>query len=114
MELVVKRCGAGNTPVIEICNDSLDISNVSVLREIMNIIVQLDSRKVIFDLNRISNIDSVGIGVLATIRNVIAGDGIDMAIACGNDVVMNVFELLNMHLVFRSYPTVEEAVNDLP
>ena len=112
MDIHVEQYDEKDATVVEILDTSLNIFNFSALsHELKNSLRRTTKPRVVFDLKNIKHIDSVGIGLLTLMKNMVAHDGADMAIACDNDGVLKVIELLNMSGTLKSYRTLRDAIN---
>lgn len=111
MDTLVEQYDEKETTVIEILDTSMNIFNFSELsRELKNSLGRATKPQVVIDLKNIKHIDSVGIGLLTMMKNMVVRDGADMAIACDNASVLKVIDLLHMGDSLKSYKTIQEAL----
>ena len=111
MDIHVEQYDEKEATVVKILDASLNIFNFSELsRELKSSLRRSAKSRVVFDLKNIKHIDSVGIGLLTMMKNMVAHDGADMAIACGNEGVLKVIDLLNMSGTLKSYKTLRDAI----
>lgn len=79
--------------------------------------IQMISQKgrdlVIFDLQKLSFIDSSGLGALLSLLRQINTRGGHLCLAGMTPPVQTIFELVSMQKIFECYPTIEEAISHL-
>jgi anti-sigma B factor antagonist len=73
-------------------------------------LIQTDQKDIVLDMKHIEIIDSVSLGTLVAILKYARSIGGDMAIANVSPQIDDLFCLLNFQSVFRTFPSVKEAV----
>lgn len=95
-------------------NGELDHHSANEVRK--KIDEMLDRNKcnsLIFDFDKVSFMDSSGIGVIiGRYKKIIAYKG-KMAMVCPRDTVKKVFELSGLQKIMKCYDSVNDAVNNL-
>lgn len=67
------------------------------------------ARKLVFDLTELTNIDSMGVGVLITIAGRLKHVGGEAKLAAAQGLVARTFDIVQIERVLPRYPTVEAA-----
>jgi len=99
----------GKTLVVELKDKTLDAQTVKDFRR--EIQPGLDSHtQVVFDLSRLTFVDSSGLGVLLSCLRQLTGRGGDLKLCSLTIQVRAVFQLVRMHRLFDIYNTPAEAI----
>jgi anti-sigma B factor antagonist len=72
-------------------------------------LVKENRKKIIFDLTRVSHIDSTGIGIIVTSAGQVKEAGGELRLAGVNDHVEHILKMTNINKVVAWKPTVTEA-----
>ncbi len=67
------------------------------------------SKKIIFDLSGVTQLDSTGVGILVVSQGKITKEGGVMRISGAQGLVANILHMTSVDKLIQSYPTVEEA-----
>jgi len=102
---------AGDITVIGILAERLDLFRTpEISRRIEHVIRSRDFPDLVFDVNRISYLDSSGFGFMVAMRNLVGRHGGKAALACGNNDILRVIEVMNISRLFPVFPSVDDAV----
>jgi anti-anti-sigma factor len=97
--------------VITIPEDKLDASNAQGTKTKMTeLFASYQLPRVVLNLERLSFIDSVGLGVLISLVKSVREKGGDLKLASMTKSVRSIFELVRLHKLFESYPSDKDAV----
>ena len=97
------------TLVVELKDKTLDAQTSKDFRR--EVQPQLDSHnQVVFDLSRLTFVDSSGLGVLLSCLREVSGRGGDLKLCSLTVQVRAVFQLVRMHRLFDIYNTQAEAI----
>jgi anti-anti-sigma factor len=99
---------AGHVLVLRLAGE-LDLDGVTVLEEVP----QEGTTAVVLDLSRLDFCDSSGLNVLLRMRLAAENRGIRVHLAAASQQVARLFEITGTNRVFRTHPSVEEALADL-
>lgn len=88
----------------------LDVMTAADFRGQVNDIVSVPNppKHLLVDLNKVTFMDSSGLGALVSALKAMRNSNGDMSICGANDQVEMLFELTSMTKIFKIYPTVEE------
>jgi len=109
MDLGLREDRAGSYVVVEVRGE-VDMQTAPELRERLAGLVDGGQREVIVDLERLSFIDSTGLGALVAGRNHAHGADSTLKVVCAAGRVLRLFHITGLHEVFDIYPTLPEAV----
>ena len=99
----------GQTLVVELRDKTLDAQTVKDFRR--EVQQPLDSHtQVVFDLSRLTFVDSSGLGVLLSCLRQVRGRGGDLKLCSLTTQVRAVFQLVRMHRLFDIFNHQVEAV----
>ena len=101
----VKFILQGDVGIIGI-EDKLDASNVQELRNSFPDYLE-QSKKIIFDLNKMDFMDSTGLGVLVSCLRQANQDGGDIKVANLQDKPRLLFELTRANKIFEIYDSID-------
>ncbi|MCB1149019.1 MAG: anti-sigma factor antagonist [Chlamydiia bacterium] len=97
--------------VIKLEGESLDAKEAPEFKKrIMDLIDQEGTSKVVFDLSKLTFIDSTGLGSFLSILRSLNGMHGDLRLACMTRSIHAIFELVCMNKIFEIYATVDEAL----
>jgi anti-sigma B factor antagonist len=99
---------AGETIVLSVEGD-LDLSCAPSLKWALADSQSSGRRHVIVDLGAVSFIDSTALGVLVGAQRAMDA-GLHLAIACGDENVLRIFELTGLDGMFEIVPTLDDAL----
>ena len=106
MDLVVRQEDHGGVPVVSFAGE-LDLTTVPRARDALVQVATLHpGQTVVVDLDGVSFLDSVGLGVLVGgLRRLRTTDG-DLVLVCTTPRLLDLFNLTRLDRVFEIYPTV--------
>ncbi len=97
--------------IITIGSVGLDAKDAPIFKQKMiDLINQSDAKYVVFDLKNLKFIDSSGLGSFLSILRVLNAKKGDLKLACMNETVRTMFELVSMHKIFEIYNNTLDAV----
>ncbi len=100
--------------VIEIQCERLDLFRTPDLsREVEAHFRNAGHTSTVFDLRSLNYIDSSGFGFMVAMRNLIHKNGGAVAIVATGENILHVISLMNIHLLFPIFASVDEAVKAL-
>jgi anti-sigma B factor antagonist len=88
-------------------------AGTALIEELIVSVLAKGGRKIVIDLGGVTHIDSTGIGTLIAGLGRIMEAGGALAMAGASGVVREGFRVTRLDSVFRFYPDVETAVNEL-
>ena len=100
------------TTVVKPAGDRLDILVAAEFRTRLLELIDGGQHRLIVDLGDVNFIDSSGLGALVSALKtlkLLKGDG-DVRLAKVQPPVVSLLEIIRLHRVFSSYPSVEQAV----
>ncbi|ABU57216.1 MULTISPECIES: STAS domain-containing protein [Roseiflexus] len=107
MTLLSEPCDDGITIVR--MDGRLDLVTAAQVKQQLTELVASGHRRLIFDLDRVSFVDSSGLGALISGLKVARQAGGDLRIARANQQVRTLLNLTMLERVLRPYETLEEA-----
>jgi len=100
----------GDVTVVAI-DDRLEADTVEEFRTSMHDLAEQGQVKVVLDFTNVSFVDSSGLGgLVSAVRKFRQHDG-DIKLACINDNVRPLVEIVRLHRIFDIFDSVDEAVN---
>ena len=110
MDLVVRQEDHGGVPVVSFAGE-LDLTTVPQARDALVQVAMLHpGETVAVDLDGVTFLDSVGLGVLVGgLRRLRAGDG-DLVLICTTPRLLDLLHLTRLERAFEVYPTVGAVV----
>ena len=111
MNLTTTELNSG-IAVISFNCESLDAGNIKKFREEISSLLE-DADHVLIDMNKLSFIDSSGLGALLTCYRSLTNRGSDLRLFGLSRPVLALFELVRMHRLFSIYENREEAIADI-
>ena len=100
----------GEVTVVAI-DDRLEADTVEAFRTSMHDLAEQGQVKLVLDFSNISFVDSSGLGgLVSAVRKFRQHDG-DIKLACINDNVRPLVEIVRLHRIFDIFDAVDEAVN---
>jgi len=88
----------------------LDAHTASQFERDLRVIIEQGATHVIVDFEHLDYISSAGLGVFMVFIEDIRKQGGDILLAAMRDNVFSVFDLLGFQVLFRIFPTVDEAM----
>lgn len=91
--------------------ESLDAKNAPAFKEaVLELIRQIGTSQVVFDLHHLQFIDSSGLGIFLSIQRTLTVQGGKLKLVRLNKPIRTMFEIVSMHRIFDIFNTVEEAI----
>lgn len=89
----------------------LDVLTIQKIgRELYALVEEQQRRKVVLDFADVRFLSSQALGVLVTLRRKADKAGADVCLAAVRPELKKVFEITNLHKMFKFYPSGDEAV----
>ena len=98
--------------VVRPVGDRVDLEVAGEFRAALLQLIEVGHRRLVVDMTDVQFIDSSGLGALVSALKtlkLLKGDG-DIRLANVQPPVVALLEIIRLHRVFASYPTVEQAV----
>jgi anti-sigma B factor antagonist len=106
MDLVVRQEDHGGLPVLSLAGE-LDLTTVPQARDaLMRVSVMHAGQTVVVDLDGLSFLDSMGLGVLVGGLRRVRASGGDLVLVCSTPRVLDILTLIRLDRVFEIFPTV--------
>lgn len=77
-------------------------------------LVRIGARRMVIDLGEVPHMDSSGIRILVTALNGLRNEGGELRLARITDKVEDLIAITQLTEKFKTYPSVDEAVQDFP
>jgi anti-sigma B factor antagonist len=100
----------GRVLVITPLANEITFKNTNLFLQSVKNLIGVEQKYIVLNMKRIEIIDSVSLGTLVAILKYVKSVGGDMAITNVAPPIDDLFNLLNFQTVFRTFETVEEAV----
>lgn len=108
---MVRTYNANGVSVAEILNHTLDISNFSIISgQLMEVLEKSGCSRLVLDLHQLASVDSVGISLLAKVRDKAREKGIDIVVTGASAYIVKIFEILNMKEFITSAARLEDII----
>lgn len=88
----------------------IDIYNVPEIRGVINKLIEQESLKILVNMEKVSYIDSSGIGALITTRSDLKNKKGNIKICCPNETVLKIFGIMNLMTLFEIFPSEADAL----
>ena len=106
MDLVVRQEDHGGLPVLSLAGE-LDLTTVPQARDaLLRVAVMHPGQTVVVDLDGLSFLDSMGLGVLVGGLRRVRANGGDLVLVCSSPRLLDVLALIRLDRVFEIFPTV--------
>ena len=99
----------GDVIVVELLTDILDAGNAKEFRAALTPVLE-QHKKIVFDMQRITFLDSSGCGTILSCLRQLNSSGGDLKMCGVQKPVRALFELIRMHRIVEIHNTREEAV----
>jgi anti-sigma B factor antagonist len=109
MNLSMSASSAGEQTVLELGGE-VDLHTAGRLADRLTALLDSGPRTLVVDLNRLSFLDSTGLGALVTARNHAARTGADLRLVCVSERLLKLFRITGLHTAFEIYPTLSQAL----
>jgi anti-sigma B factor antagonist len=110
MELQVDSRAVGDRTVVTPVGE-VDLSNVGALRDVLDELYRQAAADVVVDLDRVSFIDSAGLGVLIGARRRAQRVHGSLTLVCNQERILRLFAITRLDTVFdvvASHPALED------
>jgi anti-sigma B factor antagonist len=88
----------------------VDISNLSVLDQVLTDVLQRRPRRLVVDLSSVAYLDSGGVSALLRAGHRFSGQGGQLALADGNRFIRRLLQMTGIDRIFPHYDTVPAAL----
>ncbi|MBI4211625.1 MAG: STAS domain-containing protein [Deltaproteobacteria bacterium] len=95
----IKIDAVGNVAVVR-CGGSLDAESVGIFKKAMTELVNGGSTQLVVDCEKLSFIDSMGLGALISLLRRVRNQNGDLKVAGLSDDVKTIFEITRLHRLF--------------
>lgn len=111
MDTFYKYSEQGNIGVFEFLHEKINYDNAGdSIDHIKEIISKKNIPDFILDFRRGTSIDSVGLGILISIKNAAVKKGSRMHLVCDNEIVLRVLSITRMESFYKIFKEFDEAV----
>lgn len=110
MDDVVKEIRRSGEAVIVLASGEVTLDKSPALHKRLLELCSEKPKHLVFDMSRVSHIDSAGVGTLVDIFRRLRTAKSRMSLAGMNDRVRSVFEVTKLDKFFSIYPTADEAL----
>ena len=108
MDLSVSSTDHGPVTVVHVAGE-IDVYTAPLLREVLDKQVAAGRIDLVVDLEKVTFMDSTGLGVLVGRLKLVRGQNGSLRIVSAQERILKVFKITGLDKVFHIYPTVEEA-----
>ena len=108
MDLSVSSTEQGSLTIVHVAGE-IDVYTAPLLREVLDKQVAAGRIDLVVDLEKVTFMDSTGLGVLVGRLKLVRGQNGSLRIVSNQDRILKVFKITGLDKVFHIYPTVEEA-----
>jgi anti-anti-sigma factor len=95
--------------VIEVDNNSVDYRVCEQVKSFISSVVSSGNSKIVLNLEKVSFMDSAGLGVVLHGKRACEGNGGQFTLCCVQGYVQNLMKLTNLVRAVRVYKSEEEA-----
>ncbi|MFN3653234.1 MAG: STAS domain-containing protein [Armatimonadota bacterium] len=107
-ELRISTDEAGGVPVIR-AEGEVDLGTVDQLRSAASEVVRGKPKRVVFDLGKVTYIDSTGLGILVATRKQLGGGPDSVVIVTEQPAVLQSLSLTGLDRIFSVVPELQAA-----
>jgi anti-sigma B factor antagonist len=100
----------GAVSVLDVGGD-VDVHTASAVRDALNRELDSGRRDIVVDLERVTFIDSTGLGVLVAGHHRLAADGGQLRVVCAQDRILRLLDITGLRQVLAVHDTVPHALN---
>jgi anti-sigma B factor antagonist len=108
VDLSVSSTEQGSVTIVHVAGE-IDVYTAPLLREVLDKQVAAGRIALVVDLEKVTFMDSTGLGVLVGRLKLVRGQNGSLRIVSNQDRILKVFKITGLDKVFHIYPTVEEA-----
>ena len=109
MDLVVRHLDHGGVPVVSFAGE-LDLTTVPQARDaLVQAAAMHPGQTVVVDLDGLTFLDSMGLGVLVGGLRLVRGGGGDVVLVCSTPRLLDTLALVRLDRVFEIFPNVGAA-----
>ena len=109
MDLLVSSSERGSVTVVHV-EGEIDVYTAPLLREVLDKQVAAGRTHLVVDLEKVTFMDSTGLGVLVGRLKLVRGQNGTLRIVSAQERILKVFKITGLDKVFHIYPTVDEAL----
>jgi anti-sigma B factor antagonist len=111
VDLSVSSTEQGAVTVVHVAGE-IDVYTAPLLREVLDKQVAAGRTNLVVDLEKVTFMDSTGLGVLVGRLKLVRGQNGSLRIVSAQERILKVFKITGLDKVFHIYPTVDVAVED--
>lgn len=111
MDLSVSSTEQGAVTVVHVAGE-IDVYTAPLLREVLDKQVAAGRTNLVVDLEKVTFMDSTGLGVLVGRLKLVRGQNGSLRIVTAQERILKVFKITGLDKVFHIYPTIDGAVAD--
>jgi anti-sigma B factor antagonist len=109
VDLSVSSSEQGSVTVVHV-EGEIDVYTAPLLREVLDKQVAAGRTNLVVDLEKVTFMDSTGLGVLVGRLKLVRGQNGALRIVSAQERILKVFKITGLDKVFHIYPTVDEAL----
>lgn len=111
VDLSVSSTERGAVTVVHVAGE-IDVYTAPLLREVLDKQVAAGRTNLVVDLEKVTFMDSTGLGVLVGRLKLVRGQNGSLRIVTAQERILKVFKITGLDKVFHIYPTIDGAVAD--
>ena len=112
VDLSVSSSEQGAVTIVHVAGE-IDVYTAPLLREVLDKQVAAGRTDLVVDLEKVTFMDSTGLGVLVGRLKLVRGQYGSLRIVCAQERILKVFKITGLDKVFHIYPTLDEAARGL-
>ena len=109
VDLSVSSSEQGSVTVVHV-EGEIDVYTAPLLREVLDKQVAAGRTDLVVDLEKVTFMDSTGLGVLVGRLKLVRGQNGSLRIVSAHERILKVFKITGLDKVFHIYPTVDDAL----
>ena len=108
VDLSVSSSEQGAVTIVHVAGE-IDVYTAPLLREVLDKQVAAGRTDLVVDLEKVTFMDSTGLGVLVRRLKLVRGQNGTLRIVSGQERILKVFKITGLDKVFHIYPSVGDA-----
>jgi anti-sigma B factor antagonist len=108
VDLSVSSSEQGAVTIVHVAGE-IDVYTAPLLREVLDKQVAAGRTDLVVDLEKVTFMDSTGLGVLVGRLKLVRGQNGTLRIVSAQERILKVFKITGLDKFFHIYPTVDEA-----
>ncbi len=109
MKLIAKE--SNGIAIMELQGDVVDVSHTTQVRDKMREFVSKGIKKVIFDLSKVTLMNSLGVGILISALTTMKSNKGELKLSRVTERIKSLLVITRLVTIFETYNSIEEAVN---